>query len=71
MSGKRRFTRLQNELSGEELLAKRARKPPQNSLAAFDAKYPLAKILKRGIRSRKALLLLAMRALVSPATRRV
>ena len=71
MSGKRCSTRLQNELSGEELLAKRARRPPQNSLAAFDAKYPLAKMLKRGIRARKALSLPATRALVSLAIRRV
>ena len=71
MSGKRRFARLQNELSGEELLAKQARKPLQNSLAAFDAKYPLAKMLKRGTRAKKALLLLATRALVLLATRRV
>ena len=71
MSGKRRFARLQNEQPGDKPLAKRARKPPQNSLAAFDAKYPLAKMLKRGIRARKALLPLATRALVSLATRRV
>ena len=71
MLGKRRFARLQNELSGEELLAKRARRPPQNSLTAFDAKYPLAKMPKRGTRARKALLPLATRALVSLATRRV
>jgi hypothetical protein len=67
MARTRRSKRLLDGAPAEDLPAKRLRKPPQNSLAAFDAKHLLANILKRNTRSKKAILLLIARTLASQA----
>jgi len=62
-----RFKGLQNKLPKGELLEKRPRKPPQNSLAAFDAKQLVPNLPKRGTRSRKVILLFNARTITSLA----
>jgi hypothetical protein len=59
--------RLLDKPLAEDLPAKQLYKPPQNSLATFDTKYLLANILKRNIRSKKAILLPIAHTLVSRA----
>jgi hypothetical protein len=71
MAGTRRSKRLLDEPPGEDLPAKRLRKPPQNSLAAFDAKHLPANIPKRSTGSRKAIPPPIARTLASLAIQRV
>jgi len=63
----RRLKRLLDGPLAEDLPAKRLYKPPQNSLAAFNTKHLLANILKRNIKSKKAILPLITRTLASLA----
>ena len=56
IAGTRHLKRLLDRPPAEDLPAKRLYKPPQNLLATFDAKHLLANILKRNIRSKKAIL---------------
>ena len=62
-----RLKHLLDRALAEDLPAKQLYKPPQNSLAAFNTKHLLANILKRNIKSKKAILPLITRTLASLA----